>query len=164
MLTISILGCSQDNATEIANVLPAETFAPTSVKIEIKETKFKVPPTVQLRPLNFKIENDKDGIVEFFMNNPSLNDKSLEVDLAVRVPSGIYIYGGDGMSGGAGTVEGHFSVPPGSSRIITLKIKGSKNGDYPVHFSGMYWPDGDKEKWTQINLNTSFEISRKYYG
>ena len=36
VLTISIAGCSQDNATEIANVLPAETFANTSVEIKVK--------------------------------------------------------------------------------------------------------------------------------
>lgn len=74
VLTISIAR-AQDNATEDATVSPTLTVAPTPVETIIKEAKFKVPPTVRLRPLNSKIEfpND-DGIVELFMYNPTLND------------------------------------------------------------------------------------------
>lgn len=55
--------------------------------------------------------------------------------MEVSVPSNIYIYIQDcGMSGGAGTVTSHFSVPPGSSRTITLHTQGEKEGRFPVHF------------------------------
>lgn len=98
-------------------------------------------------------------MVELFLNNPSLNDCTLEVDMAVEVPSDIYINAEDGgMSGGAGTVTGHFTVPPGSSRTITLHIKGQKIGTYPVHFSGMYWPGNNKDKWNPINLDNLFQV------
>jgi len=47
--------------------------------------------------------------------------------MEVSVPSNIYIYVQDcGMSGGAGTVTSHLSVPPGSSRTITLHTQGEK--------------------------------------
>jgi len=158
VLTISIAG-AQDNATEDATVSPTLTVAPTPVEIIIKEAKFKVPPTVRLRPLNSEIEKDKDGIVELFMNNPILNDVSLEVDISISIPSGIYVYGAGGMlSGGPGIVYGHFSVPPGFSHMTIIHIKESEIGDFPVHFSGIYWPDGDKEKWNAINLDKSFEV------
>jgi hypothetical protein len=149
---------NQTNATVTSTVtaIPiTTTVSPTAVG----EKKFRVGPTVRLRPLNSNIEKDKDGIVELFLNNPSLNDISLEVDMSISVPSGIYIYGEDGgMSGGAGTVVGHFSVPPGSSRTITLHIKGTEKGDFPVHFGGMYWPDEDKDKWNPISLDNSFKV------
>ncbi len=144
------------SATTTLTVTPTVT---TPAVTAVKEAKFRTGPTVRLRPLNSNIEKDKDGIVELFMNNPSLNDVSLETDMTVSVPSGIYIYGEEGgMSGGAGTVVGHFSVPPGSSRTITLHIKGTEKGDFPVHFSGMYWPDGDKDKWNPISLDNSFKV------
>lgn len=143
------------NVTAIATPTTTTTVAPTAVG----EKKFRVGPTVRLRPLNSEIEKDKDGIVELLFNNPSLNDVSLEVDMSISVPSDIYIYGEDGgLSGGAGTVVGHFSVPPGPSRTITLHIKGSKKGDFNVHFGGMYWPEGDKDKWNPISLDNSFKV------
>jgi hypothetical protein len=121
---------------------------------------FRVGPTVSLRPLDSEINKSQDGIVELFLNNPSLNDYTLETDMEVSVPSNIYIYSEDGgMSGGAGTVTGHFTVPPGSSRTITLHIKGEKVGTYPVHFSGMYWPGSNKDMWNPINLDNSFQVT-----
>jgi hypothetical protein len=154
---------NQTNATVTPTVnvtaIPTPTITTTVAPTALGEKKFRVGPTVRLRPLNSNIEKDKDGIVELFLNNPSLNDISLEVDMSVSVPSGIYIYGEDGgMSGGAGTVVGHFSVPPGSSRTITLHIKGTEKGDFPVHFGGMYWPDEDKDKWNPISLDNSFKV------
>jgi len=150
---------AQENITFNATESPSVISIASPNETTINEAKFRVGPTVRLRPLNSIIEKDKDGIIELFMNNPSLNDITLEVDLSVSVPSGIYIYGADGgISGGAGTVVGHFSVPPGSSRTITLYIKGSEIGDFPVHFSGMYWPDGDKDKWNPISLDNSFKV------
>lgn len=120
---------------------------------------FRVGPTVSLRPLDSEINKSQDGIVELFLNNPSLNDVTLECDLAVNVPSDIYIYSQEGgMAGGAGTVTGHFSAPPGSSRTITLHIQGKKVGAFSVHFSGNYWPGTNKDAWNPINLDNSFKV------
>lgn len=143
----------------VTDVTTTATTNQTVAQTATKEAKFRAGPTVRLRPLNSEIDENNDGIVELFLNNPSLNDISLEVDMSVSVPSDIYIYGEDGgMSGGAGTVVGHFSVPPGSSRTITLHIKGSKIGDFPVHFGGSYWPKGDKDAWNPISLDNSFKV------
>jgi hypothetical protein len=121
---------------------------------------FRVGPTVSLRPLDSEINTSQDGIVELFLNNPSLNDCTLETDMVISVPSNIYIYAEDGgMTGGAGTVTGHFTVPPGSSRTITLHIKGEKIGRYPVHFGGSYWPGTNKNNWNPINLDNSFQVT-----
>jgi hypothetical protein len=120
---------------------------------------FRVGPTVSLRPLDSEINTSQDGIVELFLNNPSLNDCTLETDMEVSVPSNIYIFAEDGgMAGGAGTVTGHFTIPPGSSRTITLHIKGEKIGTYPVHFGANYWPGTNKDNWNPINLDNSFQV------
>jgi uncharacterized protein YegL len=126
---------------------------------ETKDKQFRVGPTVRLRPLNSEINKSADGLVELFMNNPSLNDVTLEVDVSVDVPSDIYINAEDGgMSGGAGAITGHFTVPPGSSRTVTLHIKGEKTGTYNVHFGGMYWPGDNKDKWNPLSLDNSFAV------
>ena len=143
----------QENKTETDPKSTTETQVQTSIEA------FRVGPTVSLRPLDSEINKSQEGIVEFFLNNPSLNDCTLEVDLAVDVPSDIYIYSQDGgISGGAGTVTGHFTVPPGSSRTTALHIKGGKGGTFPVHFSGIYWPGNNKDKWDSITLDSSFNV------
>lgn len=120
---------------------------------------FRVGPTVRVRPLSSEINKSADGLVEVFLDNPTLNDVPLEVDMTVDVPSNIYIYAQDGgMAGGAGAVTGHFSVPPGSARTINLHVTGQKVGTYPIHFSGIYWPDNNKDKWNSIGLDSSFDV------
>jgi PKD repeat protein len=142
------------------NTVTGRTVQPETPENTVtREQAFRVGPTVSLRPLNSEINKSQDGIVELFLNNPSLNDRKLEVDMVISVPSDIYINAQDGgMSGGAGTVTGHFSVPPGSSRTITLHIKGEKVGTFPVHFSGNYWPGTNKDQWNPLNLDNSFEV------
>jgi hypothetical protein len=164
----SLVAGAQENATasdtnsttsklvETSNI----NGSPTETKVKTATESFRVGPTVSLRPLDSEINTSQDGIVELFLNNPSLNDCTLETDMEISVPSNIYIYAEDGgMTGGAGTVTGHFTVPPGSSRTITLHIKGEKVGKYPVHFNGMYWPGNNKDMWNPINLDNSFQVT-----
>ena len=69
-----------------------ETGSSTGTVETTKDQKFRVGPIVRLRPLNSEINKSADGIIEVFMNNPNLNDVTLEVDIVVDVPSDIYIY------------------------------------------------------------------------
>jgi len=127
------------------------TKSPT--EFEITETKFRVGPTVVLRPINDIIDRSQDGLVELYMNNPSLNDVTLNVDARISVPTGIHVYGeGFGSAGAAGVIYGTFSIPPGNSRTILIKSKGDKTGSYTVHFSGLYWPDDNKDGFNPFSL------------
>lgn len=83
----SLIAGAQENTT-------ANTNSTTSTPVETasKEQIFRVGPTVSLRPLNSEIDKSQDGLVELFLNNPNLNDCTLEVDMEVSVPSDIYIY------------------------------------------------------------------------
>ena len=131
---------AEPNVTETATPVPTEA-------------KFRVGPTVTLRPVNDVIDKSQDGLVELYMNNPSLNDVTLTADVQIAVPSGIHVYGeGFGYGGAAGTVAGKFTVPPGTVRTIHINIKADKFGDFTVHFTGLYWPDGDKDAFQQISL------------
>ncbi len=137
---------------------PANTTE-TEEKVSASEQKFRVGPTVVLRPVNDVISENEDGLVELYIDNPSLNDVTLNVDARISVPSGIHVYGeGFGQAGAAGTVYGTFSVPPGTARTIYLDIKGDKVGTFTVHFSGMYWPGDDKDSYNPISLTHPFEV------
>jgi len=126
---------------------------------EPTEAKFRVGPTVTLRPVNDVIDKSQDGLVELYMNNPSLNDVTLTADVQVSVPSGIHVYGeGFGYGAAAGTVAGKFTVPPGTVRTIHINIKSEKVGDFTVHFTGLYWPDDDKDAFQQISLTHPFTV------
>jgi hypothetical protein len=108
---------------------------------------------VTLRPVNDVINKSQDGLVELYMNNPSLNDVTLTADVQISVPSGIHVYGAGFASGGAaGTVAGTFTVPPGTVRTIQINIKSEKTGTSTVHFTGLYWPGDDKDAFQQISL------------
>jgi hypothetical protein len=125
----------------------------------VAEQKFRVGPTVVLRPVNDVITKDEDGLVELYIDNPSLNDVTLNVDARISVPSGIHVYGQDfAQTGAAGTAYGTFSVPSGSARTISIDLKGDKVGTYTVHFSGLYWPGDNKDSYNPISLSHPFEV------
>jgi hypothetical protein len=94
-----------------------------------------------------------------YIDNPSLNDVTLNVDARISVPAGIHVYGeGFGQAGAAGTVYGTFSVPPGNARTISIDIKGEKVGSSTVHFTGLYWPGDNKDDYNPISLTHPFTV------
>jgi len=157
------------NETNVtATPTPEPTVVPTANETNVTETatpvpteaKFRVGPTVTLRPVNDVIDKSQDGLVELYMNNPSLNDVTLTADVQIAVPSGIHVYGeGFGYGGAAGTVAGKFTVPPGTVRTIHINIKADKVGDFTVHFTGLYWPGDDKDAFQQISLTHPLKVN-----
>lgn len=135
------------------------TINTVSTYVPPKEGKFRVGPTVRIRPLNDVINKSADGLVELYMDNPSLNDVTLNVDMRVSVPSGIHVYGqGFGDAGAAGTVYGKFDVPPGKARTIYMNIKAEKTGNFIVQFSGLYWPGDNKDEYQPISLTHPLSV------
>ncbi len=140
------------NATATATPTTEPTVVETATPVPT-EAKFRVGPTVTLRPVNDVINKSQDGLVELYMYNPSVNTVTLTADVQVGVPSGIHVYGaGFGSGGAAGTVAGKFTVPPGATRTININIKSEKTGTFTVHFTGLYWPGDDKDAFQQISL------------
>ncbi len=164
-------------ATPTATATPAQTTAaptaavttaaPTAVATTVPSTpaapgKFRVAPSVRLRPVIDVIEAEQDGIVELFMDNPSLNDVTLHVDANINVPAGFHVYGENfGQAGAAGTVYGVFDVPPGTGRTIRMHIKADKSaklGSHIVDFAGTYWPGDNKDNYQQVTLSYSVTV------
>jgi hypothetical protein len=135
---------------------------PVATPTTPSDGKFRVGPSVTLRPVTDVIETNQDGIVELFMNNPSLNEVTLNVDARVSVPSGIHVYGQSfGQGAGAGVVAGTFSVPPGTSRTIILVIKADKSariGSHSLMFTGLYWPGDNKDDFQPMSLTYSVTV------
>ncbi|KCZ71805.1 hypothetical protein ANME2D_01860 [Candidatus Methanoperedens nitroreducens] len=151
-------GTPTANATSTPNVT-TPTASPTALPTDVKEAKFRVGPTVKLRPVNDVINKTSDGLIELYMDNPSLNDVVLNVDARISVPAGIHVYGqGFGEAGAAGTVYGTFDVPPGKARTIYITIKAEKTGDFSAHFSGLYWPGDNKDAYNPISLTHPFKV------
>jgi PGF-CTERM protein len=147
-----------NKSTSITKPQPSNVTK-TTEKVPVAKQKFRVGPTVILRPVTDVVTKGQDGLVELYMDNPTLNDVTLNVDARISVPSGVQVYGqGFGQADAAGTVYGTFSVPPGTVRTININIKGEKVGTYTVHFSGMYWPGDNKDNYNPISLTHPFEI------
>jgi hypothetical protein len=148
-------------ATLTATPTPTQTTqVPTTVATTVGVKKFRVGPTVKIRPLNDEINKSTDGLIELYMDNPSLNDVDLNVDARISVPSGIHVYGqGFGEAGAAGTVYGTFGVPPGKARTIYITIKAEKVGDFYAQFSGLYYPGDNKDDYQPISLTHPFKVS-----
>jgi len=110
-----------DTAANVTNVTATTTptIEPTATKTATPaptEAKFRVGPTVTLRPVNDVINKSQDGLVELYMNNPSLNDVTLTADVQISVPSGIHVYGAGFASGGAQDCIGLVMIRMLSSR------------------------------------------------
>lgn len=136
--------------------------ATLKVILAASEAKFRQGPVVRLRPVTDEIDSSRDGLVELFFSNPSLNDVTLQGDIYVSVPSGIHVYGeGFGLAEAAGTVYGQFIVPPGTARTLYLNIKADETAagkTYFIHFSGQYWPGDNKDAYNPISLTHPFKV------
>lgn len=169
-VSLAIPALSQNETTPVATTaaptVTATTAVPTTavptVTAVVTPGKFRVGPSVTLRPVTEVIEANSDGIVELFMNNPSLNDVTLNVDARISVPSGIHVYGESfGQGAGAGVVAGTFSVPSGTSRTIILTVKADKSariGSHTLMFTGLYWPGDDKDNFQPLSLTYSVTV------
>ena len=179
-MSMAIVAVADDNNTS-ANITTTETItstvapvatqtvaqsvqtvaqpAQTTVQPVQTEKKFRIGPTVRIRPLNDVIKKDQDGLVEIYFDNPSLNDVSLTVDAHISVPSGVHVYGeGFGSAAAAGVVYGTFDVPPGSARTINIDIKAEKVGDFSAQFTGTYYPGDNKDAYQPISLTHPFTV------
>jgi len=117
-----------------------------TTSIAVIEEKFRVAPTVVLRPVVDVIERGQDGIVELYINNPSLNDVALHMEMHVTVPAGIHVYSESAWI---------FEVPPGIERTFLIHIKADKTariGECTLHFSGLYYPGNNKDLYNPISL------------
>ncbi len=153
-----------ENATTMPTVVATTVVATTTAAPTTTATgKFRVGPSVTLRPVTDVIEANQDGIVELFMNNPSLNEVTLNVDAQISVPSGIHVYGQSfGQAAGAGVVSGTFSVPPGTARTIAVVIKADNSarlGSHTLQFTGLYWPDDNKDAFQPLSLTYSVTVN-----
>lgn len=161
--TVTTTGASTPTPTPVVTRTQAAvttTQVPTTVATTVGEGKFRVGPTVRIRPLNDVISKDQDGLVELYMDNPSLNEVTLSVDARISVPSGIHVYGQSfGEAGAAGMVYGKFTVPPGSARTINIVIKADRIGDFSAQFSGLYWPGDNKDAYQPISLTHPFKVT-----
>ena len=133
---------------------PTPTVTPTPPP---SEQKFRVGPTVALRPVVDVIEKGQDGIVELYINNPSLNDVVLGMEAHVSVPSGLHIYSEQyAWATAAGVAYAPFiEIPPGTVRTISLHVKADENariGSHTLHFSGLYYPGDNKDLYNPISL------------
>lgn len=137
---------------------PAQT-AQSVQTAEVKEKKFRIGPTVRIRPLNDVIKRDQDGLIEIYFDNSNLNDYPLTVEARISVPSGIHVYGqGFGSASAAGIVSGTFEIPPGSVRTINVAIKSEKVGDFSTQFTGVYYPGDNKDAYQPISLTAPFKV------
>lgn len=118
--------------------------------------KLRVGPTVVLRPVEDQITIRQDGLVELYIDNPSLNEATLHVDLRVSVPSGLHVYGqGFSLAGAAGTLYGQLDVRPGSAQTVYMNIKASESAvgkNFYIHFSGLYYAGENKDLYNPISL------------
>ncbi len=120
---------------------------------------FRIGPTVNLRPVKDDISKYEDGLIELYIDNPSVNDVVMNIDVRINVPSGISVYGqGFGSAGAAGVIHGAFSIAPGKSRTIQMTIKAERTGEFLIKFSGLYWPGNNKDAFEPISLTHSFKV------
>lgn len=127
--------------------------------VKVTEGKFRVGPTVRIRPLNDVINKSADGIVEIYMDNPSVNDVPLTVDIHITVPSGIHIYGqGFGDAQAAGVLYATMIIVPGTVRTAYINIKAEKTGNFYTQLSGLYYPGGNKDNYQPLSFTYPFTV------
>lgn len=160
VLTLSnfnVEAIEDENLNRTASLNESSTSLPT--ELLLVESKFRVNPTVVVRPVNDVIDKSQDGMIELFVLNPSINNVTLNLEVTISMPSGINVYGtAFAKAGAAGTYYGFFSIPPGESRVMYVLIKGEKIGSHTLNVTGHYWPDENKNALILFSLNHSFMV------
>ena len=122
---------------------------------------FDSPPRVALRPVVDVVGADEDGLIEFAMANPRRNSVNLEVELILRVPSGIHIYSSDGTyASGAGMGSVYYLVKPGDTRTIQFFVQADKVGKFTISGTAEYGPEHHRALWNPINLTHPFTVEQ----
>lgn len=153
MISVSVVS-AEDAQNNITN---QQVVSQPTVKVT--EGKFRVGPTVRIRPLNDMINKSADGIVEMYFDNPSANDVPLTAEIHITVPSGIHVYGqGFGEAQAAGVLYAKMEVPPGTVRTAYVNIKAEKIGDFYAQLSGTYYPGENKDKYQPLSFTYPFSV------
>ena len=153
MISVSIVS-AEDTQNNITN---QQVVSQHTVKVT--EGKFRVGPTVRIRPLNDVINKSADGIVEMYFDNPGANDVPLTAEIHITVPSGIHVYGqGFGEAQAAGVLYAKMEVPPGTVRTAYVNIKAEKTGNFYAQLSGTYYPGENKDKYQPLSFTYPFTV------
>ena len=127
--------------------------------VKATEGKFRVGPTVRIRPLNDIINKSADGIIEMYFDNPGANDVPLSAEIHITVPSGIHVYGqGFGDAQAAGVLYAKMVIPPGTVRTAYVNIKSEKTGNFYAQLSGTYYPGTNKDNYQPLSLTYPFSV------
>lgn len=157
ILTLAIVSTVVSAEDLQGNITEQQTVGQSTVKVT--EGKFRVGPTVRIRPLNDVINKSADGLIEIYLDNPNINDLPLTVDMRISVPSGLHIYGqGFGEAVAAGVLYAKLQIPPGTVRTAYINIKADKIGNYYAQFSGLYYPGENKDIYQPISLTYPFTV------
>ena len=128
--------------------------------VEPDQPVIRIGPSVRLDVRQDVITADQNALIDLFWDNSALNDQVFEIELAVDVPSGLFLYSEDGaMACAAGRCKGLFSAPPGDVRNMPLTVKADRIGEYFIHMNGRYWPEGNKDRWNPISLSTGLTVT-----
>lgn len=127
--------------------------------VKVTEEKFRVGPTVRIRPLNDMINKSADGLIEIYVDNAAINDVPLTMEIHITVPSGINVYGqGFGDAQAAGVLYAKLAIPPGTVRTAYINIKAEKTGNYYAQLSGLYYPGQNKDNYQPLSLTYPFSV------
>lgn len=131
----------------------------TQPTVKVTEGKFRVGPTVRIRPLSNVINKSSDGLIEIYLENSDINDVPLTVEIHIAVPSGINVYGqGFGDAQAAGILYAKMAVPPGTVRTAYINIKADKIGDFYAELSGTYYPGQNKDNYQPLSFTYPFSV------
>ena len=116
-------------------------------------------PTISFQTAQSDVTVDNDAIIAGYVSNPALNDQDMHVIVSAHVPTNILIHSSDNiLMGGAGLVEGTYTLSPNQNAVIDVHAIGSKVGPYVTTFNVMYWFGKDKKHFKTINLDDSFVV------
>jgi hypothetical protein len=160
LVVMSLLGAFTAPAT--ASTGTDATIGSVSERAVVadNDSDFRVGPDVSLTPAEGSITEDEPGQIELFVNNPQVNDATLVAEVKISVPRGVRMTGADLASGsGAKTVVAQYTIPPGTSRTITMNVYPSETGDVAVDGRVLYWPEGNKDAFNQLSMSNTFTVT-----
>lgn len=120
-----------------------------------------INPSVSLTSTKTSIEATNPAILTLSMVNPIVNEVDLVVQPILKVGSGMNVIGSSFALSGANQYTGLFKVRPGESNHVNIQITSDEIGYKTVEAQIIYYPDGDKKDYHQLQYTTTLDVKEK---
>jgi len=103
--------------------------------------------SIQLRGVTTRINKTETAILSF--SSVNFSNDNLEINLVLKVPSGMAVSGASLSNSGGGQYSGEFKISPGETASTRVQVNPTRSGRFDIQgIAKVTTPDGETKTYT----------------